>query len=94
MLLLTDEEMLEDVKKWRKAHNDEMIDFDSHNMLQRKAQLKKVVEWGDEDCPHNPKPIRLKVKRGCLMCWQSLLDEIKVGPAEDWVSKHILRRVK
>ena len=42
-----------------------------------KAQLKKVWEWGNEDCPHNPKPIRLKVKRGCVACWQALLEEIQ-----------------
>ena len=46
-----------------------------------KAQLKRVVEWGDEMCPHI---IDLEgvgtfelPKRACKKCWQSLLDEVK-----------------
>ena len=38
-----------------------------------KAQLKKVVEWGDEPCPHLP----FFNKRTCAKCWQTLLEEVK-----------------
>ncbi len=46
-----------------------------------KAQLKKVVEWGEEECPH--KTVRaggiyqLYHRRDCPQCWQSLLEEVK-----------------
>ena len=50
-----------------------------------KSQLKKVVEWGDEDCPHltttggtlpdrKTKPQR---KRECWTCRQPLSGEVK-----------------
>ena len=51
-----------------------------------KAQLKKVVEWGGESCPHTknfpdtvdrPMPELMKWKRYCPQCWQSLSDEVK-----------------
>ena len=42
-----------------------------------RAQLKKVVEWGDERCPH-PSTFdgqRLMKKRRCPECWQALKKE-------------------
>ena len=41
-----------------------------------KAQLKKVVEWGNEDCPHNTPSGRVKFARECHLCWQTLLKEV------------------
>ena len=44
-----------------------------------KAQLKKVMEWGNEDCPH-PSTFdgqRLTKKKNCPECWKDLLDEVK-----------------
>ena len=32
---------------------------------------KRIYNWGNEDCPHN-NTIKLKVKRGCIACWQAL----------------------
>ena len=43
-----------------------------------KAQLKKVVEWGDEVCSdetHHPH-YDCMYKRCCSSCWQALLKEI------------------
>ena len=41
-----------------------------------KVQLRKVVEWGSEDCLHLPGPYSMR-KRACDECWQSLLEEVK-----------------
>ena len=38
------------------------------------AQLKKVYDWGYEDCPHND-----TTKKKCDECWQALLKEIEEG---------------
>ena len=35
------------------------------------AQLKKVVEWGGEDCPHKYDPPFNGMKRECSYCWQA-----------------------
>ncbi len=37
--------------------------------LLRDEQLKRVIEWGDEECPHLDPPQR---KRECGICWQEL----------------------
>ena len=51
------------------------------------AQLKKVVEWGDEDCDgddthwgtiYSP----LKPKRQCPQCWQALKEEAGIIKVE------------
>lgn len=45
-----------------------------------KAQLKKVVEWGDESCPHILTQIMdgsETKKRNCDACWQALLKEVE-----------------
>ena len=43
-----------------------------------KAQLKKVVEWGDEKCPHSNEPEWENwLRRECTECWQVLLEEVK-----------------
>ena len=40
-----------------------------------RAQLKKVVEWSGEQCPHTP-PSYLRFKCECLECWQALKKEV------------------
>lgn len=55
-----------------------------------KAQLEKVVEWGDEPCLEHQFPIPVIVdgikqtlksstykRRDCSVCWQALLEEVK-----------------
>ncbi len=47
-----------------------------------KAQLKKVVEWGDTRCDGDEKHygsqfIPPPLKRNCPECWQALLEEVK-----------------
>lgn len=41
-----------------------------------KAQLKKVVEWGDESCEEHAVNQGTR-KRDCPFCWQVLLEETK-----------------
>ena len=41
-----------------------------------KDALEQFIKWGDEDCPHNL-TVRLKVKRGCIVCWQSLQAQLE-----------------
>ncbi len=38
-----------------------------------KAQLRKVVEWGEEDCPHRKQFVDIPYpKRTCSICWSGL----------------------
>ncbi len=37
----------------------------------KKQEGERIYKWGNEDCPHNHS-IRLKIKRGCIACWQTL----------------------
>ena len=39
------------------------------------AQLRKVVEWGEETCPHDLGEGTQCYKHACDMCWQSLKEE-------------------
>ena len=59
--------------------------------LAAKAQLKKVVEWGNENCTEHAVEARESIRRGlrmigrppvyprhdCYTCWQSLLKEVE-----------------
>ena len=40
---------------------------------QKKAGIREVVEWGEEDCPHFP-TVSMK-KRQCTECWQAKKEE-------------------
>ena len=65
-MILTDEEMdreycLVDLHKDKFAH---------HAIA--KAQLKKIVEWGEETCPHDLGEGTQCYKHACGMCWQAL----------------------
>ncbi len=52
--------------------------FDKHYAFEAgaKAQLKKVVEWGEEDCTDRSHSGTMP-RRSCGFCWQSLLEEIR-----------------
>ena len=51
------------------------VDWDEFSESLAKAQLKKVSEWGDEDCLDE---LHRGGKRcNCPGCWQSLLDEAR-----------------
>ena len=63
---------------------DKPVDFD-HKPTQEeifdwrlksvaKAQLKRVMAWGDEACPHVD---HTRGKRCCGDCWQELLKEVE-----------------
>ncbi len=79
MILLTDEEIEEIISP--------MLMVSPATIA--KAQLKKVVEWGDEDCPEHAVEARESLRRGlelcglspiyprreCQTCWQALKKE-------------------
>ncbi len=72
MIRLTDEEILE---------LDEMcFECGQHDDSEvAKAQLKKVVEWGDEPCIEHEHGKRVDAvpRKHCSECWQALLEEVK-----------------
>ena len=39
-----------------------------------RQERERIFAWGNEDCPHNH-TVKLKVKRGCIACWQALKGE-------------------
>ena len=87
---LTDEEIREALDEWEEIEDtdgktDLEVEIDGHRFIAQ-AQLKKVVEWGGERCPHTknfpdtvdrPMPELMRWKGYCPRCWQSLLDEVK-----------------
>lgn len=79
MIQLTDEETEMIVARHRKEC--EPCDY-SFVEAGAEAQLKKVVDWGNEDCPHNREDFysgekRPRCKHQCPKCWQALLEEVK-----------------
>ena len=83
MILLTDEGIKQLVEKW--SFEDRCTDY-LLALWAAKAQLKKVVEWGEEDCSHTDEELgilcveetgRPDKKRECDLCWQALLEEVK-----------------
>ena len=86
MILLTDEEIDKAYLEASLSIPDsptELFDISRHHdRAIAKAQLKKVVEWGDELCPHSEvmRGVLIyhdKLRRECLTCWQALLKEIE-----------------
>lgn len=41
---------------------------------QNYVELDKVIEWGDEPCPHSQERYLRPSKSECLKCWQELKD--------------------
>lgn len=79
-MLLTDEENPYNNPAGREREEDGM--FSKYEIFERgaKAQLKKVVEWLEEDCPHDvtpQMPYRRAKRKHCVECWQALLEEVK-----------------
>ena len=72
-----DEEIRESL--YGEAFKDNMtVVVEPHIRSIAKAQLKKVVEWGEELCPHQLYPsTTLKKKWWCTNCRQDLLKEIE-----------------
>lgn len=79
-VLLEDAEIEQAVKVNQSPFAEEVLTQAELAYIQRKAvaraQLIKLYKWGEEDCPHNH-TTRLRVKRGCIACWQVLLKEIE-----------------
>jgi len=68
MIQLTDEEIQGVLDAQDSDHYCDCVDI-------AKAQLKKVVEWGDRDCPHIANV--LGKKHYCFYCWQALSEEVQ-----------------
>ena len=81
MILLSDEEILVAINSGRKASDGILLQVPPEYMRDKrsclKAQLKKVVEWGEEVCREHDKTMRRAQRRFCDECWQSLLKEIE-----------------
>lgn len=81
-ILLSDEEILA-ASEVEMFLDDGTPNYDQGYLTGRiqvaQAQLKGVVEWGDEDCPHK-KPLQVTIykKSECCYCWQSLKKEVGV----------------
>ena len=84
MIQLTDEE----IKRVMETMSSQGIMLNPEDYLEEgkavaKAQLKKVVEWGDEPCYiHLVKDGAVDTTEGikrreCPKCWQALLEEVK-----------------
>ena len=78
------------VEEKRRVPNDYMLMFteggegDAIAYANCRVQLKKVGEWGEEDCyDHNGAQRREHgwhvKRRECLICWEALLKEIEVS---------------
>ena len=79
-ILLTPEEIVSIVKEhdgdlvqmWNTEVVEGTLRVDSCMNYVLKAQLKNVVEWGNEWCPDSP------IKRWqCSQCWQALIKEVE-----------------
>ncbi len=87
MIRLTDEEIIGAIDKanggseWRDGWEIQDV-LEEQDRSIAKAQLKKVGEWGDENCEEHNMDMRKRkgevVKRQyCPWCWLALLEEVK-----------------
>ena len=69
MILLSPEE----IRRLLHAEDGELIhgNLTISNII-AKAQLKQIVEWENEPCPHTNNPNYFKPRRDCDVCWQVL----------------------
>jgi len=82
-MLLTDEEIAKIMgsvpfgSTYSASENEVAFSWNTVRRLNR-AQLKKVVEWGNDFCMDNSHYGKREHNRKglCLMCWQALLEEI------------------
>ena len=88
-MLLTDEEIKRGIREEYDRRypfvRSSMADLDCYNAV-AKAQLKQMVEWGNEECSdHSHFDSKdggmllstTKIRGECYFCWQSLLEEVK-----------------
>ena len=74
MIRLTDEEISRALRN--QGYTDEVY---AELEVVAKAQLKNVVDWGNEPCIEHKHGRRIDTvpRRFCSECWQALLEEIK-----------------
>lgn len=72
-MLLPDEEIQEIQRGFTRFPGD-VTDIDEGKAI-AKAHLKKVVEWGEEWCPHTTADDVPQFKRECDKCWQALQED-------------------
>lgn len=87
VLELRNELTLDEVLHWESMTEQERVLTALSILTNRRtaqAQLKKVVKWGYESCPHAKifttkigVPYSTKYKRECSECWQALLKEVE-----------------
>ena len=76
MIRLTDEEITELWKQLNKQYPK--LDRITSIREGAKAQLKKVVEWGNEDCAClREEGSHIPHRHFCPRCWQALVEEVK-----------------
>lgn len=69
---LTDEDIIKlyDREDWR------IFDSDVYRAkAAAELQRKKLIEWGDELCPHDYRTLPNRRKRVCDKCWQELMED-------------------
>jgi len=80
MILLTDEGNGEIAKQWLKAYGaGKPLSFHDWDNMRNKAQLKRIAEWGNEECREHKYYPQLPYwpRRRCNECWQALLEETR-----------------
>lgn len=67
---LSDEEIAQEaIVCWGALQEHERRSF---HLVARAAE-QKLIEWGDEPCPHVHRVFATRPKRACDICWQSLV---------------------
>ena len=77
MILLKEEQIEAITAKALKEHPHWEVDAWGLFAEVAKEQLKRIVEWGDEECPDYSNDIISIKRRECSACWQALSEEVK-----------------
>jgi len=68
-------------KLWEEYEKNDPLQKEEWGSIVAKDQIKKVEEWGEEDCECPTRPVVTdtvnKKRHRCWKCWQSLLKEVK-----------------
>ena len=79
--VISDDEIAEHaIVCWPALQEHERRSFQLVAKAQRDDTVKKIVEWGDESCPHwNELVIShpYQKRHGCMECWQELERAVK-----------------
>ena len=82
-MLLTDEENPYNDLGGREREEDGILSKYEIFEAGAKTQLKKMVEWGDEKCPHiidlEEHGTMELPRRACVRCWRVLKEEVGVA---------------